>query len=124
MLKLPLLILYTKIIHQPKLTTFGESVGLPEGQMGNSEVGHINLGAGRIVNQELAKINLAIKENSFHNQLNLSNCLKSVQKSNKKLHLIGLLSDGGVHSHIDHLEGVLDICEKIGNKKYIYSCIY
>lgn len=105
-----------------KLTTFGKSVGLPEGQMGNSEVGHINLGAGRIVNQELAKINLAIKENSFHNQLNLSNCLKSVQKSNKKLHLIGLLSDGGVHSHIDHLEGVLDICKKLDIKNiYIHA---
>lgn len=96
-----------------KLTTFGKSVGLPEGQMGNSEVGHMNLGAGRIVNQELAKINLALKENSFHNQLNLSDCLKSVQNSNKKLHLIGLLSDGGVHSHINHLEGLLDICKKM-----------
>lgn len=104
-----------------KLITFGESVGLPKGQMGNSEVGHINLGAGRIVNQELAKINLAFRENSFQNQKNLKNCLESVQKSNNKLHLIGLLSDGGVHSHINHLEGILDLCEqKKINKIYIH----
>ena len=96
-----------------KLTTFGESVGLPKGQMGNSEVGHINLGAGRIVHQELAKINIAIENNTFQNQQNLKNSLKTVQKTNKKLHLIGLLSDGGVHSHINHLEGLLDICEKM-----------
>ena len=104
-----------------KLITFGECVGLPKGQMGNSEVGHINLGAGRIVNQELAKINLAFRENSFQNQKNLKNCLESVQKSNNKLHLIGLLSDGGVHSHINHLEGILDLCEqKKINKIYIH----
>ena len=96
-----------------KLTTFGESVGLPKGQMGNSEVGHINLGAGRIVHQELAKINIAIENNTFQNRQNLKNSLKTVQKRNKKLHLIGLLSDGGVHSHINHLEGLLDVCEKM-----------
>ena len=96
-----------------KLTTFGESVGLPKGQMGNSEVGHINLGAGRIVHQELAKINVAIEKNTFQNQQNLKNSLKTIQKTNKKLHFIGLLSDGGVHSHINHLEGLLDICEKM-----------
>lgn len=96
-----------------QLTTFGESVGLPKGQMGNSEVGHINLGAGRIVHQELAKINLAFKENSIQNQPNLKKCLQSAQNTNKKLHLIGLLSDGGVHSHINHLEGLLDLCEQM-----------
>lgn len=105
-----------------KLISFGEKVGLPKGQMGNSEVGHINLGAGRIVNQELAKINLAFKENSIQDQINLKNCLKIVKKTNKKLHLIGLLSDGGVHSHINHLEGLLDICEKMGIKNiYIHA---
>ncbi len=105
-----------------KLISFGEKVGLPKGQMGNSEVGHINLGAGRIVNQELAKINLAFKENSIQDQINLKNCLKTVKKTNKKLHLIGLLSDGGVHSHINHLEGLLDICEKMGIKNiYIHA---
>ena len=96
-----------------KLTTFGESVGLPKGQMGNSEVGHINLGAGRIVHQKLAKINVAIEKKTFQNQQNLKNSLKTIQKTNKKLHFIGLLSDGGVHSHINHLEGLLDICEKM-----------
>ncbi|SUZ75058.1 uncharacterized protein METZ01_LOCUS27912 [marine metagenome] len=95
-----------------KLTTFGESVGLPDGQMGNSEVGHINLGAGRIVYQELAKINRAIKEKTFQNQHHLKTCLENVKKTNKKLHLIGLLSDGGVHSHINHLEGILDVCQE------------
>jgi 2,3-bisphosphoglycerate-independent phosphoglycerate mutase len=104
-----------------KLTTFGESVGLPKGQMGNSEVGHINLGAGRIVHQELAKINVAIEKNTFQNQQNLKNSLKTVQKTNKKLHFIGLLSDGGVHSHINHLEGLLDICEKM---KISNMCIH
>jgi 2,3-bisphosphoglycerate-independent phosphoglycerate mutase len=88
-----------------RLTTFGENVGLPIGQMGNSEVGHVNLGAGRIVNQELAKINLALEENSFQFQENLKKCFEKVQKTNKKLHIIGLLSDGGVHSHINHLGG-------------------
>ncbi len=95
-----------------KLTTFGESVGLPSGQMGNSEVGHINLGAGRIVYQELSKINRDIKEKTFQNQHNLKTCLENVKKINKKLHLIGLLSDGGVHSHINHLEGILDACKE------------
>ena len=100
-----------------RLTTFGENVGLPIGQMGNSEVGHVNLGAGRIVNQELAKINLALEENSFQFQENLKKCLEKVQKTNKKLHIIGLLSDGGVHSHINHLEGLIDICEKMKLEK-------
>ena len=100
-----------------RLTTFGENVGLPIGQMGNSEVGHVNLGAGRIVNQELAKINLALEENSFQFQENLKKCLEKVQKTNKKLHIIGLLSNGGVHSHINHLEGLIDICEKMKLEK-------
>ena len=100
-----------------RLTTFGENVGLPIGQMGNSEVGHVNLGAGRIVNQELAKINLALEENSFQFQENLKKCFEKVQKTNKKLHIIGLLSDGGVHSHINHLEGLIDICEKMKLEK-------
>ncbi len=105
-----------------KLTTFGESVGLPNGQMGNSEVGHINLGAGRIVYQELAKINRDIEGKTFQNKYNLKTCLENVKKTNKKLHLIGLLSDGGVHSHINHLEGILDACqEKKINNIYIHA---
>ena len=90
-----------------KLTTFGQSVGLPDGQMGNSEVGHMNLGAGRIVYQDLARINLDIEEKTFKNNIVLKKTLESVKKNNSKLHLIGLVSDGGVHSHISHLEEIL-----------------
>ena len=90
-----------------KLTTFGQSVGLPDGQMGNSEVGHMNLGAGRIVYQDLARINLDIEEKTFKNKVVLKKTLESVKKNNSKLHLIGLVSDGGVHSHISHLEEIL-----------------
>ena len=90
-----------------ELTTFGQSVGLPDGQMGNSEVGHMNLGAGRVVYQDLARINLDIEEKTFKNNIILKKTLESVKKNNSKLHLIGLVSDGGVHSHISHLEEIL-----------------
>ena len=93
------------------LRTDGTHVGLPEGQMGNSEVGHMNLGAGRIVYQDLAKINLAVSNNSLRNEKVLTNSLEYAQKEGKKVHLLGLLSDGGVHSHINHLEGLLDIID-------------
>jgi 2,3-bisphosphoglycerate-independent phosphoglycerate mutase len=99
-----------------KLVTYGSGVGLPEGQMGNSEVGHMNLGAGRIVYQDFAKINLDIQNGDFNSLQNLINPLKSIQKNNKKLHLIGLVSDGGVHSHISHLEAILDLSEEINIK--------
>ncbi len=91
------------------LRTDGEHVGLPEGQMGNSEVGHMNLGAGRIVYQDLAKINLAVKKDLLRNEKVLTNALEYARKENKKIHLLGLLSDGGVHSHIDHLKGLLSL---------------
>ena len=77
--------------------------------MGNSEVGHMNLGAGRIVYQDLAKINQAIKNDQLRNEAVLIDSLNYAKKENKKVHLLGLLSDGGVHSHIDHLEGLLDL---------------
>jgi len=93
------------------LRTDGTHVGLPEGQMGNSEVGHMNLGAGRIVYQDLAKINLAVSNNSLRNEKVLTDSLEYAQKEGKKVHLLGLLSDGGVHSHINHLEGLLDIID-------------
>jgi len=93
------------------LRTDGTHVGLPEGQMGNSEVGHMNLGAGRIVYQDLAKINLAVSNNSLRNEKVLTDSLEYAQKDGKKVHLLGLLSDGGVHSHINHLEGLLDIID-------------
>ena len=105
-----------------KLVTYGSGVGLPEGQMGNSEVGHMNLGAGRIVYQDFAKINLDIQNGDFNTMQNLINPLKSIQKNNKKLHLIGLVSDGGVHSHISHLEAILDLTEEMNiNNVFIHA---
>jgi 2,3-bisphosphoglycerate-independent phosphoglycerate mutase len=89
------------------LRTDGMNVGLPEGQMGNSEVGHMNLGAGRIVYQDLAKINLAVKENSLKDEKALKDAFEYAKKNNKAIHFLGLLSNGGVHSHIDHLKGLI-----------------
>ena len=100
--------LYKNYAHST-LRTDGEHVGLPKGQMGNSEVGHMNLGAGRIVYQDLAKINRAIKNDQLRNEPVLIDGLNYAKKENKKMHLLGLLSDGGVHSHVDHLEGLLDL---------------
>src|ERR1043166_10287216 len=91
------------------LTTCGEAVGLPEGQMGNSEVGHLNLGAGRIVYQELERINVAIRDGSFQKNDVLLNSLNYAKDSRKSLHLIGLVSNGGVHSHINHLKAVTSL---------------
>ncbi|MFM7466430.1 MAG: 2,3-bisphosphoglycerate-independent phosphoglycerate mutase, partial [Crocinitomicaceae bacterium] len=85
------------------LTTFGEDVGLPEGQMGNSEVGHLNIGAGRIVYQELTRINKDIREGNFDENPVLLNALKKVTESGVKLHFMGLVSNGGVHSSQEHL---------------------
>ncbi len=90
-----------------ELEASGSHVGLPEGQMGNSEVGHMNLGAGRVVYQDLAKINLAFKEKTILQNEIFQNLLKN--SKGKKLHLLGLVSDGGVHSHINHLKGLLKI---------------
>lgn len=93
------------------LTTCGEAVGLPEGQMGNSEVGHLNLGAGRIVYQELQRINVAVSDGSFAKNEVLLNSVRLAKKNQKPLHLIGLVSDGGVHSHINHLKAIIDVCK-------------
>ena len=93
------------------LRTDGVHVGLPEGQMGNSEVGHMNLGAGRIVYQDLAKINLAVENNELQNEKVLTDSLEYAKMEGKKVHLLGLLSDGGVHSHINHLEGLIDLID-------------
>lgn len=92
------------------LVTCGTEVGLPEGQMGNSEVGHLNLGAGRIVYQDLERINVAIKENEFQQNPTLVAAIDYAQKNNKKLHLIGLVSNGGVHAHINHVKAIADVC--------------
>jgi 2,3-bisphosphoglycerate-independent phosphoglycerate mutase len=93
------------------LTTCGEVVGLPEGQMGNSEVGHLNLGAGRIVYQELQRINVAVRTGEFAQNKVLLNAIRFAKGNNKPLHLIGLVSDGGVHSHINHLKAIVDVCK-------------
>ena len=93
------------------LVTCGEAVGLPDGQMGNSEVGHLNLGAGRIVYQELQRINVAIRDGSFAKNEVLLNAIRFAKNNNKPLHLLGLVSDGGVHSHINHLKAIVDVCE-------------
>ena len=91
------------------LITYGEQVGLPQGQMGNSEVGHLNIGAGRIVYQELSRINKAIKENSLGQNTTLIECFERAARDQKTIHFMGLLSDGGVHSHIDHLLALCDL---------------
>jgi 2,3-bisphosphoglycerate-independent phosphoglycerate mutase len=104
------------------LVTYGEEVGLPEGQMGNSEVGHLNLGAGRIVNQELQRINLAIRDGIFAHTPVLLTAIRGAVAAGKPLHLLGLVSDGGVHSHINHLKAIVDTCLKEGLKKvYIHA---
>src|SRR6516225_7592885 len=96
------------------LVTCGEAVGLPEGQMGNSEVGHLNLGAGRIVYQELQRINVAIRDGSFARNEQLISSIRQAKSTGRKLHLLGLVSDGGVHSHINHLKAIIDSCRKEG----------
>jgi 2,3-bisphosphoglycerate-independent phosphoglycerate mutase len=104
------------------LTTCGPAVGLPEGQMGNSEVGHLNLGAGRIVYQELERINVAIRDGSFSKNEILHKSIRYAKKNNKPLHLIGLVSDGGVHSHINHLKAIVDVCREEGlNDVFIHA---
>ena len=100
--------LYENFSHND-LYTDGMHVGLPEGQMGNSEVGHMNLGAGRIVYQDLAKINLALKENTLKDEVVLQQAIAHAKENNKPIHLLGLLSDGGVHAHINHIKGFLDV---------------
>lgn len=96
------------------LVTCGEDVGLPEGQMGNSEVGHLNLGAGRIVYQELQRINVAIRSGEFQQNPTLLAAIRFAKDNNKPLHLLGLVSDGGVHSHINHIKAICDVCKTEG----------
>lgn len=103
--------LYTKYPHTT-LITCGEPVGLPDGQMGNSEVGHLNLGAGRIVYQELQRINVAIKNGTFQKNETLLASINYAKKNKKNLHLIGLVSDGGVHSHTNHLKAITAVCKQ------------
>ncbi|HET8854839.1 MAG TPA: 2,3-bisphosphoglycerate-independent phosphoglycerate mutase, partial [Salinimicrobium sp.] len=100
----------------------GEHVGLPQGQMGNSEVGHMNLGAGRIVYQDLAKINMAVENNSLIKEPVLEQAFNYAKTNDKPIHFMGLVSDGGVHSHLEHLKGLLTAAEEFGVKdKYVHA---
>ena len=105
-----------------ELRTDGEYVGLPEGQMGNSEVGHMNLGAGRIVYQNLAKINIAVREGKLAKETELIKAFNYAKENNKNVHLLGLISDGGIHSHINHAKGLLDAAHKNNvNNVYLHA---
>ncbi len=103
--------LWDKYPHS-KLVASGREVGLPEGQMGNSEVGHMNIGAGRIVYQPLELINKSIEDNSFFENRELLKVIEHTKKNKSRLHIMGLISDGGVHSHINHLIALLEMCKK------------
>ena len=104
------------------LRTDGLNVGLPEGQMGNSEVGHMNLGAGRIVYQDLVKINLAVQNKTLAQEKPLQDAFAYAKANKKKVHLLGLVSNGGVHSHIDHLKGLVDATQEAGlNNVFIHA---
>ncbi|WP_284651535.1 2,3-bisphosphoglycerate-independent phosphoglycerate mutase [Flavobacterium terrisoli] len=100
-----------------QLRTDGLNVGLPEGQMGNSEVGHMNLGAGRIVYQDLAKINLAVAHKTMNQEKPLVDAFQYAKDNNKAVHFLGLVSDGGVHSHTSHLRGLIDASQDFGLQK-------
>ena len=105
-----------------ELRTDGEHVGLPEGQMGNSEVGHMNLGAGRIVYQNLAKINIAVREGKLAKETELIKAFNYAKENHKNVHLLGLISDGGIHSHINHAKGLLDAAHKNNvNNVYLHA---
>ena len=105
-----------------QLRTDGLNVGLPEGQMGNSEVGHMNLGAGRIVYQDLAKINLAVANKTLAKEQVLIDAFNYAKTNNKKVHFLGLVSDGGVHSHTSHLRGLIDASQEYGlDKVFIHA---
>ncbi len=110
--------------HYPhaSLQASGEYVGLPEGQMGNSEVGHLNIGAGRIVYQDLVKINTACRDNSILNNPEIVRAFSTAKNQGKQLHLMGLVSDGGVHSSLDHLFKLIEIADNYGINRTLVHC--
>lgn len=113
---------YLKNYPHTQLQASGLAVGLPDGQMGNSEVGHTNIGAGRVVYQMLVKITKDIEDGTFAENKALKDAMQSAKDNDKALHLIGLLSDGGVHSHIKHLIGLLEMANKMGLEKvYVHT---
>ena len=99
----------------------GLAVGLPDGQMGNSEVGHMNMGAGRIVYQELTRITKEIQDGDFFKNEALLSAMKNAKDNDSAIHFMGLLSDGGVHSHNTHLYGLLEMAKREGLKKFTYT---
>ena len=123
--KLPV---YTSLMNEyphTELQASGEAVGLPEGQMGNSEVGHLNLGAGRIVYQDSTRISKAISDNEFFKNPALRAAMETVKQSGANLHLMGLLSDGGVHSRLDHIFAMFDMAKAQGiTKVFFHAFLY
>ena len=103
--------LYEKYSHST-LEASGVAVGLPKGQMGNSEVGHMNIGAGRVVFQDLVKINIAVEKGTLGEEKTLVEAFDYAKKNQRAIHFIGLVSDGGVHSHLDHLKGLIKAAQK------------
>jgi 2,3-bisphosphoglycerate-independent phosphoglycerate mutase len=104
-----------------RIETSGEAVGLPSGQMGNSEVGHMTMGAGRIIYQDMTRINHAIERGEFETNAVIQETLAAVEKSGGTLHLMGLVSDGGVHSHVNHLAALLDYCGRRGIRPAVHA---
>ena len=104
------------------ISASGEGVGLPDGQMGNSEVGHLNIGAGRVVYQEFTRVSLAIRDRSFFDNATLLQAVNNAKQADKAVHILGLLSPGGVHSHADHIEAMVEMAVKQGAKKvYVHA---
>ena len=120
----PYLDLLTATSAHSQLQASGEDVGLPDGQMGNSEVGHLNIGAGRIVYQDLVKINRACKDGSIMENPQVKAAYTYAKENNKKLHLMGLTSDGGVHSSLDHLFKLIEIGKTYGLKNQVFVHCY
>jgi 2,3-bisphosphoglycerate-independent phosphoglycerate mutase len=105
------------------ISTSGMAVGLPEGQMGNSEVGHMTLGAGRVVYQNFTRINKAIADGDFFTNPFFCEAIDGAIANDKAIHIVGLLSAGGVHSHEDHINAMLEMAAQRGAKKSLYSCL-
>ena len=114
---------YFESFPNTQLQASGMSVGLPDGQMGNSEVGHTNIGAGRVVYQELTRITKSIEDGDFFTNEALTNAVENCKKNNSAMHFMGLLSDGGVHSHINHLFGLVQLAKNAGLDKVYIHCI-
>ena len=105
-----------------QLLTCGEIVGLPDGQMGNSEVGHLNIGAGRVVDQDLVRINKACRENTIYQNSEVVAAFEYAKNNGKKVHFMGLVSDGGVHSSLEHLKKLCEVSKTYGIDKTYVHC--